>query len=345
MRILFAGKDDFEYNRTKILLKGLIAHADVDVECFSIQKRDSKTGKILHEKSLQADIVYVPPFRHRDVRWIKRYSATPLVFDPLISKYLTKVVDFKAWYKAPMKYFLDWRALSKADLIIADTESMRKYYVNKWRLSSKSTAVLSIGYIHEDFNADIKSKVDDAKFHLGFYGSFVPLQGVDVIMEAASLLAHRKEIVFDIIGSGYELKRVEKLAQKLKLKNVVFHGWKKYEELSAAIASFDICLGIFGISLKSDLVVPNKVYHYAAMKKCIISKRSIAIQEIFTDKKDIVLIDLGPKALANEIERLFNDESYRNEIAQNAFELVSENYKQNNIADDFVKILKQFIHE
>lgn len=105
IRILCVGKTDFKYNRTAVLLAGLEKLHDVELSKFSIKKRDKSTKQEIKSLAEHVDFIYIPPFRHRDVSFVKKLTKTPIVFDPLISKYLTKVVDYNQPWKAPLKYF------------------------------------------------------------------------------------------------------------------------------------------------------------------------------------------------------------------------------------------------
>ena len=108
LKLLFIGKTDFQYNRDLILLNGLKKRADVSVDVLRIRKRNLATFKEIRKKSKDVDFVVVPSFRHKDVAYIKLASNAPVVFDPLISKYMTRVLDYQVKWKGPHKYLVDW---------------------------------------------------------------------------------------------------------------------------------------------------------------------------------------------------------------------------------------------
>ena len=170
----------------------------------------------------------------------------------------------------------------------------------------------------------------------------IPLKGLTLIIENAEILKNEKAIQFYLIGTGFELEKIKNLVKKLQLKNVKFSGWIEYDKLPDAINDFDICLGIFGDTPKSDLVIPNKIYHYAALKKCIITKETLAIKEVFTNQKNIILSSNSPKDIATQILTLKKDSSLTSSIADGAFKLINDSYNSNKIADQFISILKNF---
>ena len=341
MNILFVGKTDFKYNRVAVLIDGLKKIEGVNLSFYRITSHSKFDRNAFLELEAQADYVYIPPFRHRDVAFIKRMSTKPLVFDPLISKYLTKD-DFGHFWKLPFKYFLDKIPFSKCDILISDTACHKHYFAKQFNIPSDKIHVLPIGVSTDSFYRSQPVKTEDGIFKVGFYGTFVPLQGTDKIMEAAHKLKDHADIRFEIIGGGYRFQQAMKLVKKWKLSNVHFQGVLKYDELNAQLNQFDLCLGIFGDSKKADYVIPNKIYHYASVGKCILTKNSDGIRELFTDDKDIVLTSTEPDDIANTILRLKADRKKVETIGENAFQLITQQYNEVEIARKFLAILSSF---
>lgn len=341
MNILFVGKTDFKYNRVKVLIEGLKKIEGVNLSFCRLTSHSKFNRKAFLELEAQADFIYIPPFRHRDVAFIRRMSRKPLVFDPLISKYLTKD-DFGHFWKLPFKYFLDKIPFSKCDILISDTACHKNYFARQFNIPSDKIHVLPIGAGTDSFYKFPAPKAEDSLFKVGFYGTFVPLQGTDKIMEAAHVLKDHTDIRFEIIGGGYRFKQAMKLVTKWKLSNVHFQGFLKYDELNAQLNQFDLCLGIFGDSKKADYVIPNKIYHYASVGKCIVTKDSDGIKELFTDGADIVLTSTKPEDIANTILRLKADRKKIEAIGENAYQLITQRYNEVEIARKFLAILSSY---
>lgn len=339
MNILFAGKSDFKYNRVKVLLSGLKKLHDVKLDFFSIPKRSGFDKSNFKLKAEWADYIFVPPFRHKDVSFIKRHTNTPIIFDPLISKFLTKM-DYGHFWKLPIKYFLDKIPFQKADILLTDTTAHKNYFIKKFKLDPSKVHPLYIGADTELFFSDIGPIVNKEIFKVGFYGSFVPLQGAEKIIQAAYLLKDNSDIQFEIIGDGYTFKQTKKAAVKKKLSNIDFLGTVEYEELNSKINSFDICLGIFGDSLKADLVIPNKIYHYASIGKAIISRDTIGVRELFTNEENILLCNNTPEGISEAILRLKEDFELRKKLGEKAVTLIKTQYNAEKIAQQFINIIK-----
>lgn len=337
MNLLFVGKTNFQYNRDLILLNGLRNREDIFIEFIRINKRDWTTFKQIREKSKHVDFVVVPSFRHKDVAFVKLASKAKVVFDPLISKYMTRVLDYGVKWKGPHKYLVDWLAFYWPDILIWDTKSHEKYLRNKFAIKKPMSTI----YIGADTTLFYpRAKKNSDKITVGFYGSFNPLQGIDKIVKAANILKTEELIKFKIIGSGSTYKKVIRLADELQTHNIEFVPNVPYDKLNDKINEFDICLGVFGDSYKTDVVIPNKIYHYAAARKCIITKNTIGIRELFEDKRDICLVENNPKEIAQAILSLSRDKQLRDEYANSAYKLVSEKYNQDKIAETFINFLR-----
>lgn len=341
MNILFTGKTDFKYNRVRVLIEGLEKIPGVKVTVYRILSHSKFDKKTFQELAAQADFVYIPPFRHRDVGFIKRQTDKPIVFDPLISKFLTKD-DFGHFWKLPFKYFLDKIPFTKCDVLISDTTCHKKYFAEKFNIAPEKIHVLPIGVSTKSFYKSEKRVSADGVFRVGFYGTFVPLQGTDKIIETAYVLKDHTDIRFEIIGGGYRFQQAKHLVEKWKLTNVVFHGVLKYDDLNARLNQFDVCLGIFGDSKKADYVIPNKIYHYASVGKCTLTKNTEGIKELFTNNKDIVLTSTSPTEIAQTILALKSDPAKIERIGENAYQLIHNEYNEVAIAERFLAILQAY---
>lgn len=323
-----------------VLLNGLRGMEGIVVETFQIKRRDWSTFNEIKELSQKVDFVVVPSFRHKDVAYVKLASKAPVVFDPLISKYMTRVLDYGVKWKGPHKYLVDWLAFYWPDILIWDTQAHQEYLQKKYNLKKPMAPI----YIGADtslfYPLPQRTKNPDEKIIVGFYGSFNPLQGIDKIVKAAHLLKKEATIQFKIIGSGSTYKMVKNLADKLDVRNIEFLPNIPFQELNAAINEFDICLGVFGDSYKTDVVIPNKIYHYAAAKKCIITKDTIGINELFLNDQNICLVNNDPNEISQAIRTLANDKSRREKITGAAHKLITQNYNQDKIAEMFVNFLR-----
>lgn len=306
MRILFAGRFEPDYNRTRILADGL-GRLGVAVEMLPIARHVGSAGAQIAKAAAAADVVVVPCFAHRSVGFVRRHCAgKPLVFDPLVSKYQTTVEDYRTaspWsFDALRCWWRDRCALRGADLVLADTAQHLAYYRDRYRIPEARLGVLPIG-VDEDLFAPRPATSTGTGLRIFFYGLFAPLQGVPVIIAAARRLAaagHRLRIV----GGGHDEAGVRAGLAADPLPGLEWVPSVPYEQLPGEIAAADVCLGIFDPGRKASLVVPNKLYHYAACGRCALTLDTPAIREVFTPDRDIVAVAPGADALVDAIAAL-----------------------------------------
>jgi glycosyltransferase involved in cell wall biosynthesis len=135
-----------------------------------------------------------------------------------------------------------------------------------------------------------------------FYGQFIPLHGVDIIIQAAQYLGDAP-IRWTLIGRGQEAPRIQAQLAKQPVDGLQWLEWVPYERLLEHIAQADVCLGIFGTSQKAASVIPNKVFQVVAAGRPLVTCDSPGIRELLTDSPPCVrLVPAGEaKALADAV--------------------------------------------
>lgn len=340
------------YPRSGVLRKGLDALGVAVRTCKASHKKKlfrrytELTAKFFRMER-DFDVILVPEFRHKDVplaAFLARLTRKLCVFDPLVSRYDTKIRDrgdardrtFQSWHNRN----IDRVSMRLPHLVLADTRAHAEYFRDQFLAPKSEVEVLPVGYDETLFATDLKSSPvnprDGAQTVL-FYGSYLPLHGVDTIVGAAKILRDRPDIRFELIGGGQTFSPVERFVKEHRLENVRLTAPVPITELPGRIASATICLGIFGNTEKAGRVVPNKVYQCMGMGKAVVTEKSPAMEESFEDGRDVVLVppaDAG--RLAAAIRDLCRDGVKRDLIAQNARRLVAQAYTSRRVAEMFV---------
>lgn len=326
-RVCVLGQHELDYPRNVINQRLMRAAGYRVTVCRSRAFSFARTFSILRQYARVAgdnDVVFVSEGAQRHMLWIKLAALLArhtIVFDPFISLYGTEVED-RALHR-PLSFggikaaWRDFASCHLADHLIFDTPAHRDYFFERYRLRKPST-IVRVGVDEEVFKPAAEVPVADG-FNVLFYGTYIPLQGIDVIVRAAELLRDEPDVRFTLIGDGQEAPRVRASVERAGLSNLRLVAPTQPEGLAEFIARADVCLGIFGTGIKAGLVVPNKVVQCAAMAKPIITRRSAAIERDFRDGADAKLIEPGdPAGLARAIRELRAAPALRRALAEGA---------------------------
>lgn len=354
MRVCFLGAYDPEYPRSTVIKKGLRLNGVEVSECrlrkkYKFWLRYPFLLSRYPFTCARQDLLFVPEFCQKDVplaRILAFLTSKRVVFDPLAPRFETKITDWKrkplnSW-QARWNFRIDHWAFKLSDLVLADTRAHKEYYCQEYGLSSEKVEILPVGFDDDLFkpSAPLEGK---RSFTVLFFGSFLPLHGADVIVDAARIVSKRDPSVrFKLIGSGQTLPQVKSMTSELGLSNVLFEGWSPLNALPQRIASSDICLGIFGRTEKARRVVPHKVFQAMGMRKPVITARTPAVEEFFSHRENIFLIsESHPELLAQAILDLKEDTVLREEISEKGYQLVRQKFSPKSIGRTLIKILEK----
>lgn len=354
MRICYLGPFDPFYTRNRVLIRGLRQNNVEVVECNSrsVNRLVDYLKLLIIQKTINFDVIILGArgvyYGQPLVPLVKRLTNRPVVFDAMLTLYETYITDRKiappGSIKAKFLYLLDYNALHSSDLVFADTYSHAQYYSQFYGVTPKKFRRLLVGSDDTVFYPR-QNKTDNAYFRVIFWGGFIPLQGVKYIIKAAKLLQNYKDIKFELRGSGQTYDESLKLAKYLNTKNLTFFPNKlSYNELPDYVAKADICLGIFGGTRKANHVIPNKAIEAIAMQKPLITGISSAINEIFTDKENCLLVPMAdPKAIAEAILNLKQDKKLRDNIAKNSYNLYCRRFSPKIIGKEYKSFLIELL--
>ncbi len=367
---VFFGAYDPAYPRNAVLRRGLRSNGAAVGDCpasphwrvwlrypmLAIRFLRARRERRQAEALVPRRYLFVPEFCAKDVplaKLIGLLTARPVVFDPLAARYETKILDWRrkppssltAWWN----FRIDAVAFRLADVVLADTAAHKEYYCRTYGLARDKVRVLYLGYDERAFRplpafAPARPPAlpgEVQPFRVLFFGSFLPLHGVEAVAEAAKLLAKERDIVFRVIGQGQTFPAVRGYVERHGLTNVELAGRVPLARLPEEIAAADICLGIFGRTEKARRVIPHKLFQAMALGKPVVTARTPAVEEVFTHRRDIYLCDepLGP-ALALAVLELKRDEPLRLALGEAGGGLVRGRFTSAAIGRDLLAMLR-----
>jgi len=266
-------------------------------------------GSIKHCITGSHQVIFVgfSPQLMRPLFWLYRRRRRILAIDFFISLYDTFAYDRKRFkpdsISAKLLKRLDRKTLEKADIFLADTHTHKDYFVSEFQIDAEKGCVL---YLRADSSIYYPRGLESpaGQFTVLYFGSVLPLQGVEFVLEAARLLEGYPAIHFVLIGPLGKLKDSKDLA----LPNATMYSWLSQEELAQQIDRANVCLaGHFQDQIeKAKRTIAGKTYIYRAMNKPVILGDNRANRELFSEEdRDIYYVPMGSsQAIVDKILEL-----------------------------------------
>lgn len=266
------------------------------------------------------DVVLVPYLGIFDVFIIYPFAklrGARICLDIFISVFDTTVIDRRLLapqgIAARLLYCVERLAIGLADIPLIDTQTHASYLEDLFRLPKGGISPVWVGVESDSFpriESTVKSASVNQKVRVLFYGQFIPLHGIDVIVQAAQLLERSHSGVYEwvLIGKGQLQPDIDEMIREHAVTSITRLEWVSYDRLIQEIYAADMCLGIFNRRGKSQRVIPNKVFQILAAGKPLITAESKAMRELVTEEIDgIALVRPGdPQALVGGVLKITN---------------------------------------
>ncbi len=238
-------------------------------------------------------------------------TRRPIIFDAFISPYDTLVNDRQTLpvrsLSARCTYWMEKILYRLPRVTLFDTAQHADWIAALFRLPRRRFDWLPVGYDETLFRSHASAPTSK-HITVFFYGTGLPLHGIEIVVQAAAALAAESRIQFHIVGPWP--------AAQLHGKNIQHTRWIPYEELPAAISEADICLaGHFSDVPKAARVVPGKAFQFLAMQRPIILGDNPANRSLFSDQECRYVPMHDAAALADAIRMLAADPTLRTQLA------------------------------
>jgi len=319
--ILWWGRFDENYSRNRILRQQM---KRLGYQIIDFKPLISNLGYLQAFISVRfiPSLIWVPCFRHRDLQSAAKWAAKnkiSIIFDPLISSW-DKKINEQSKYKKTSKESLslkknESKLFNKPNFLVADTEAHKRFFKKEFNIPDKKIFVINVGAEEKIFFPNKKAISSDRE--ILFYGSFLELHGVEVIIDAARILKN-ESIKWKLIGDFHKIK-----LEGLPL-NISFESTMNTKKLVEKIHKATLLLGIFSDSEKANNVIPNKVYQSLACGKTVITRYADAYPQSFI-YKNMGIFFVKPndaKALAQQVLKVINDKKLiekTNKLARSTF--------------------------
>ncbi len=261
--------------------------------------------KLLFCHTSDFDVIFIGFAPQLVMPFMWRFRKQKVIIDFFISVYDTLVNDRKKIAPnnliAKFCHQIDCYVIAKADKVIVDTKADMEYFVQEFKGKQGKFEVLYLEADRKIYYPRKQEKEEGQKnkYIVLYFGSILPLQGIDIILETISLLKDRNDIWFQIIGP------IPYKYRKPMQENVEYINWLSQENLATCIANADLCLaGHFNNEIeKAKRTIPGKAYIYCVMGKTMICGDNAANRELFTENEKVCFVPMGnAKKLKEGIE-------------------------------------------
>ncbi len=184
-----------------------------------------------------------------------------------------------------------------------------------------------------------KKKSPIAKPKMLFVGNLQGLKGLEYVLRALKIVQHEYGISlsFDIVGDGPDAYRLKRLVQELMLKDVVFWGAKRYEEVAPFYAQSDF----FVFPSLYDIYGLVMVEAAAAGLPIIASKFAGGTVDVVQNGKNGYVIDpTDTEEVAARIRELCLDPQKRREMGQPSLEIINQSVNIHKSAEGFANAIE-----
>lgn len=344
-----------DYIRSQGLLRAL--GECPGIELFEARNRSSGFARYLETwralrrlKNLHQPDLYVLGFRGHEmfwpVRWLTR--GKPLVFDALMSPSAALSEENKAGLLgqlfAPLMHWLESGMMRNADLVLTDTEQHVNFYVARFGVPRRKLLAVPVGAVETLATArQPEEQRAHGEFSVLFYGSMLPLHGVDVIVAAAAQTIDLP-IRFDFIGgNAKQARHLFELCKRSGVKRYTYRPWVPLEVLvNTEIPSANLCLGgPFGGTPQAHRVVTSKTSQALALGKATVIG-AIDDDIGFVDRDNCLLVpQANPNALATALRWAFGQRSALQEIGARGNVLYQKRFSVQMISQSLCPKLRE----
>lgn len=356
LRVCYFGTYRANYVRNQVMIEGLRRHGVQVSECHaalwhSVEDRVKQAGggwknphflwRVLktywqlfqrHRRTAEYDILLVGYPGQFDVylgRLLSWWRRKPMALDILMSLHLIaeeRGLTQKSKFTGRLIFWLEKGGLKLPDLLLADTPEYQAYYCQKYNLAPARFQLVPLGVDERLYYPRPHIEPAPDCFRVIYYGTFIPLHGVQTMIEAAAELREQPRIRFDFYGEGQERPSAEQLAYNLQLKNVHFCGWLDKGNLPDEIAASHLVLGVFGTTKQARCTIQNKIWEGMMMQRPVITGDAETIGAELTHKRHVYLVErANPQALAAGILELAHDPALCRQMVTAAYARVQEN--------------------
>ncbi len=272
------------------------------------------------------------------LRFLQNLERRPLVVDAFIPLYDTVVRDRGLAEAGSLRA----RALlgverfggRVADLVLADTAANAELLAGDLGIARDKIAPVPIS--QPDPGAPLPLP-PPSPLRVLLVATYIPLHGVDVVVEAARRLAGRG-VELTIVGTGQTFDTIAPRATGVAGLTLI-PRFEAPEAVAERLRASHVGLGIFGATEKAARVVPLKAALTLAHGRVLVTRESAAASEAFAVGDAVLVPPSDPGALADALAALRDNPERVAQLAVAGRSLYERRFSPRAVAESFLAAL------
>ncbi len=184
----------------------------------------------------------------------------------------------------------------------------------------------------------------EGQFVVLYAGAHGMSNDLDVLLDAAKLLADDDKIRFALLGDGKEKPALQARAAQMGLTNVTFLPSVPKSEMPAALAAADACIAILKPLEEYKTTYPNKVFDYMAAGRPLVLAIDGVIREAVEAAGCGLFVQPGnPVAMAEAIRKLARDPKQSRLMGLKGRKYLEENFSREKMAGKLLGLLDEMM--
>lgn len=245
---------------------------------------------------------------------------------------------------------LEIETAKESDYVFTITQALKEILIEKG-VDERKISVLPNAVELEKFNVLEKDKKLEKeldfqnKIVIGYIGSFVNYEGLDLLLEASSLLYKKLGDTFRLllVGDGAMMNPLRKMARFLQIEDLIkFTGRISHDEVERYYSLIDIApLPRKGHQV-CELVSPLKPFEAMGAGKVVITSSVKALAEIIDHGHTGLIFEKDNSLdLAEKLESVISNSELRRTLGENARTWVAENHSWEQVSHRVLDVYEQ----
>lgn len=331
LKVLLYGNIQGAQHRSQTLIKFLLdSRYSISLVCPNIYTKKGLKSSSLFNKTLIkihlvelfikagfVDVIYVLPLNINLIEnaiLISKIFRKKLVSENHVSLYDTfleqNTINKEDKQKVELEKSRDRLALTKPDYIVNTYKYETAYWADNLGINLDKNKVFFAPIFSSSTLMLKREFMQDGILRICWWGTFIPLHGLDSILQAMKLLKER-EVKFTCNLFGIDNSSFKVYAEKIQSNKLDSHVFLR-KDLTFfddslpryLIENCDLALGIFGNTAKANNTVPTKLVDALSLGIPTLTMNSAALTEFFNPQTDLWTCETSPVSIAETVMKI-----------------------------------------